>query len=96
MEVKIEHFEEDQEFIVQLPDGEAELAYSLPKADVMDIQHTYVSENLRGQGIAEQLAKTALEYARNRHWKVIATCHFVSTYVKKHSNEYGSLLANPT
>jgi predicted GNAT family acetyltransferase len=94
MEVKIEHHEEDQEFIAQIPEGEAELAYSLPKEDVMDIQHTYVSENLRGEGIAEQLAKTALEYARQKQWKVIATCPFISTYVKRHSKEYKSLLAN--
>jgi predicted GNAT family acetyltransferase len=95
MEIKIEHFEEDQEFIAQLQDGEAELAYSLPKENIMDIQHTYVSENLRGQGIAEQLAKTALEYARNKQWKVIATCPYISTYIKRHSKEYNSLLANP-
>ncbi|QHT71450.1 N-acetyltransferase [Rhodocytophaga rosea] len=95
MEVTIEHYEEDQEFIAQLDEGEAELAYSLPKEGVMDIQHTYVSEELRGEGIAEQLAKTALEYAKSKQWKVIATCPFVSSYVKRHSKEYKSLLADP-
>jgi uncharacterized protein len=94
MEVIIEHHEEDQEFIAQLPEGEGELAYSLPKENIMDIQHTYVSENVRGEGIAEQLAKTALEYARKKQWKVIATCPFVSLYVKRHSKEYKSLLNN--
>lgn len=94
MEITIEHHEEDQEFTAKVPEGEAELAYSLPKENIMDIQHTYVSENLRGEGIAEQLAKTALEYARKKQWKVIATCPFVSLYVKRHSKEYNTLLAH--
>lgn len=96
MEVTIEHQEQDQEFVASIQEGEAELAYSLPEKGIMDIQHTYVSENLRGEGIAEQLAKTALEYARNKQWKVIASCPFVSAFVKRHAATYKSLLATPS
>jgi predicted GNAT family acetyltransferase len=95
MEVTIEHHEEDQEFVAQLEEGEGELAYSLPKQGILDIQHTYVSENMRGEGIAEQLAKTALEYARDKQWKIIATCPFVALFMKRHAKEYKSLLADP-
>ncbi len=93
MDIKVEHNTEDQEFTANIAGGEAELAYSLPENNVIDFQHTYVSENLRGKGVAEQLVKTGLEYARNNNLKVMATCQFVASYVKRHKSEYESLLA---
>jgi predicted GNAT family acetyltransferase len=94
MDIKVQHNKEDQEFTADIPGGEAELAYSLPEKNVIDFQHTYVSENLRGKGVAEELVKTGLEYARDNKFKVIATCQFVASYVRRHKAEYESLLAN--
>lgn len=93
MDIKVEHNTEDQEFTADIQGGEGELAYSLPENNVIDFQHTYVSENLRGKGVAEELVKTGLEYARNNNLKVVATCQFVASYVRRHKQEYESLLA---
>lgn len=93
MDIKVQHNKEDQEFTVDIAGSEGELAYSLPEENVMDFQHTYVSENLRGKGVAEELVKTGLDYARDNHMKVIATCQFVASYVRRHKGEYESLLA---
>lgn len=93
MEITVQHNEADQEFYADIPGSEAELAYSLPEDGIIDFQHTYVSENIRGQGVAEQLVKTGLEYARSKQWKVIATCAFVALFVRRHAAEYDSLLA---
>ena len=44
-----------------------------------------------GQGIAEELAKFALNYARESNLKVIPSCRFVNAYIKRHQ-EYQDLV----
>jgi len=43
------------------------------------VNHTYVSESLRGQGIALELVRKVIEYARQENIKIIPLC----SYVKK-------------
>ena|SRR5438105_7834409 len=53
--------------------------------------HTEVPEALSGHGIANKLAKTALDYARAQHLRVVAYCPFVKGYIERHP-EYQDLL----
>ena len=46
--------------------------------------HTEVPEALRGRGIAGELAKTGLEYARDNQLKVDVVCPLVANYISKH------------
>lgn len=46
--------------------------------------HTEVPERLEGQGCATELAKFALDYARERHLRVDPICPFVVAYLKRH------------
>ncbi|MHB1152473.1 MAG: GNAT family N-acetyltransferase [Eubacteriales bacterium] len=46
---------------------------------IITIDHTFVSENLRGQGIALKLVNKVVEYARTEHKKIIPQC----SYAKK-------------
>ena len=71
---------------------QAELAYSLPAADVIDFVHTFVPEAQRGQGIAEELAEAGLAYARQQHLRVRTSCEFMAGYVQQHP-EYADLLS---
>ncbi len=93
MDIKVQHNTEDQEFTADIQGGEAELAYSLPENNVIDFQHTYVPDQLRGKGVGEELVKTGLAYAKESGLKVIPTCRFVNTFMKRHAAEYSSLLA---
>jgi uncharacterized protein len=68
----------------------AQVAYRL-EGDVITFTHTEVPESLSGRGIANQLAVTALNYARDHGLKVIPLCPFVSTYIKRHP-EYQPLV----
>lgn len=54
--------------------------------------HTKVPEELEGQGIASQMARFALELAREQGLKVSPHCPFVAAYIKRHP-EYQSLVA---
>ncbi|HEX6558156.1 MAG TPA: GNAT family N-acetyltransferase [Longimicrobiales bacterium] len=48
------------------------------------LTHTEVPAELRGQGIAEQLAETALTSARERNLRVVPLCRFMARYIQRH------------
>jgi uncharacterized protein len=73
-------------------DGEtAFLAYEVDKEGWISLLHTQVPEPVRGQGIANELARMALEYARDHQLKVDVICPVVFHFVNKHP-EYKPLL----
>ena len=53
--------------------------------------HTEVPRELKGQGIASQLAKTALEFARSNELDVMPLCPYVAAYIRRHP-EYRDVL----
>jgi uncharacterized protein len=67
----------------------ATLEYTLA-GDVLTLIETEVPPALRGSGIAGELAKTALDWARANHKKVDVVCPFVAGYLHKHP-EYADL-----
>jgi predicted GNAT family acetyltransferase len=54
----------------------------------MTVYHTHVSEKLKGKGVASQLLKQMVTYAREHQLKVIALCPYVSAQFKRHPEEY--------
>ena len=61
----------------------AEMVYSTPDAGKMIIEHTEVSDELRGQNVGYQLVYTAVEYARTHSLKIIPLCPFANSVFKK-------------
>ena len=55
------------------------------------ITHTETPRALRGQGVASELVKGALELIRADGQKVIAGCGFVVDYLRKHP-QYADLM----
>lgn len=90
--MNIRHNTADQSFTTGSGDQQAELAYSLPAAGIIDFVHTFVPEAQRGQGLAEKLAQAALTYARQQHLRVRTSCEFMAGYVQQHHQEYADLL----
>ena len=62
----------------------AYLEFDLDSAGWITLLHTEVPEALRGRGIAGELAKTGLEYARDNQLKVDVICPLVASYISKH------------
>ena len=56
--------------------------------------HTEVDEAHSGKGYAATLARSALEDARSRGLRVVPTCPYVASYVRKHP-EYADLVERP-
>ncbi|MFD2720516.1 GNAT family N-acetyltransferase [Hymenobacter monticola] len=89
----ITHHAADQEFTVLRDGYTAELAYARPADGVIDFTHTFVDEGLRGQGVADELARTGLAFARENQLKVKTSCTFMHGFVKRHHDEYADILA---
>ena len=70
---------------------EAELVYRLQQGR-LTIDHTGVPAAIGGKGVAGELVKAALEYARAEGLRVVAACSYSAAYVQRHP-EYADLLA---
>ena len=68
----------------------AYLEYTLT-GNILQLIHTEVPEALRGQGLASELAKSALDWAREHNVKVDVICPSVAAYLEKHP-EYSDLV----
>ena len=90
MEQKISVNEADSEFELRLPEGLALIAYEMD-GNTMSILHTEVPEEVEGHGVASQLAKFALDYARKEQLKVKVYCSFVKVFLRRHP-EYQDLI----
>ncbi len=78
-------------FAVHLDGATALLAYK-QEGDTLYLVHTEVPAAMEGKGIGGQLAKAALNYARENRLKVVARCPFVVSYLQRHP-EYQDLVA---
>ncbi len=68
----------------------AEMIFSADK-DIITIEHTFVSDELRGQGAGRQLLQTLAAWVREDNKKIIAVCPFAKKELTK-SQEYDDVL----
>ncbi|MCC9166949.1 GNAT family N-acetyltransferase [Pontibacter harenae] len=87
------HDEDDLRFYGEVEGDEAELTYTYPDDKVMDFDHTFVPIQARGKGLADQLVKAGLDFAKDKGYQIIPSCPVVAAYVKRHP-EYGDLVDN--
>ncbi|MBS1495593.1 MAG: N-acetyltransferase [Bacteroidetes bacterium] len=72
----------------------AKIEYLLPDGNTLSIQHTEVDEALRGQKVGYLLVEKVVEYARNKHLKIISSCPFASAILSRKTKEYEDVLKN--
>lgn len=74
----------DGKFFAVIEGKEAILLYRI-NGNKMDIYDTFTPHELRGRGIAEQLAIAAFNYAKENRLTVIPSCPYISeTFLKRH------------
>ena len=91
MERNVIHDEKDHKFYLIIDGQESHLTYHMTAEEVINFNHTYVPPSLRGQGLAAELVKYGLEFAKQKNYKVIPSCSYVSTYISRYT-EYEELL----
>lgn len=86
----VRHDEAGCRFEIKAGAHVAHLDYELQGEKVV-ITHTFAPVELRGTGLAEQLARAALDWTRRRGAKVAPACSYVARFIERHA-EYQSLL----
>ena len=54
--------------------------------DELIIEHTFVSEELRGQNVGKQLLDKVVDFAREKNKKIIAICPYAKAKLNKNNN----------
>jgi len=90
--MEVTHDIEKQKFYMVVDGLESHLEYSR-MSSVLNLNHTYVPNELRGKGIAGKIVKAALTYAEENNLKIIPSCSYVADYIQRHK-EYQPLLAD--
>ncbi|QJD97586.1 N-acetyltransferase [Mucilaginibacter robiniae] len=58
----------------------------------MDIYHTEVADQLRGQNMGKKLVEAGVNYARENHLKIAPSCTFAKTVFAR-NKDYRDVLA---
>lgn len=82
-EQDVKHNMAEKRFEVQLGDALALMEYMRAGNNII-FTHTEVPEAFEGQGVANEMAYVALEYAKAEGLKVQPLCPFVALYIRKH------------
>lgn len=62
----------------------AEITFKEIEKGIYNIDHTFVDESLRGQGIASKLVELAVEKIKSKGCKIEATCSYARSWIEKH------------
>lgn len=83
------------EFFIKDEQGNklAYMSYIMDNTTTMRIDHTVVSEVLRGQGIARKLVDRGVQHARKNGYKIVAECPYALSVIQK-TPEYTDILKN--
>lgn len=84
----IEHDDDAGRFIAHVPGGgNALLTYTHSQPMVIDLLSTYVPARVRGRGIASELMRTAVAYAREQGYRVVPSCSYAVEWFERHPEE---------
>ena len=91
-DVTLEDHGSKRRYMIRRPEGEAELSLSVLSPTRVIADHTYVPDELRGQGLAEELLEALLADARSQGFTIVPLCRFVASQARRHP-EWTSLFA---
>ena len=83
MSLQVQNDEKTRKFHALIDGREAVIEYTRA-GDVYNLLHTFVPEEERGRGVAEELVRGTLEQIKAQGAKFIPTCPYIQAFVKKH------------
>ncbi|HEY6626776.1 MAG TPA: GNAT family N-acetyltransferase [Ignavibacteriaceae bacterium] len=90
MEPEVIHEKENKRFVIYTEGNEVYVEYTMTEKEI-NLYHTYTYPALRGKGLAAQVVRAALEFAKENNLKVIPTCSYVQAFIAK-NDEYKKLV----
>ncbi|QQK75007.1 N-acetyltransferase [Salicibibacter cibarius] len=70
----------------------AEITFESEGSTKLVVDHTYVSEELRGEGVAQALVERMVSFAREEKKEIIPQCSYTKKQMDKHP-EYQDVLS---
>lgn len=70
----------------------AEVTFPKISSNIIEINHTFIDESLRGQGVASQLVQMVCDYAKENNFLIKPTCSYAVKWFEKNI-QYQNLLA---
>ncbi len=89
--ITVTNNEEAQRFESQVDGLRALLTYRRFPGRIV-FNHIEVPPPLESKGLAAKLARTALDFARANHFRVVPLCPYVAAFIRKHA-EYHDLVS---
>ena len=88
----MEFVRKEHEITLESPEGKVLACVTFPSvaAGTVEIDHTFVDDSLRGQGIAGRLMEEAASCLRERNLKAVLTCSYAVKWFEKHP-EYAEI-----
>jgi len=80
--LEVIHNEAEERFETWIDGQLSKLDYMQDKNTIV-ITHVGVHPEHRGQGVAGKLTQVALEYAKEKSFRVIPMCPYVATYIRR-------------
>lgn len=65
----------------------AEVTFPEVAPHIFDIDHTFVDDSLRGQGIAKELVEQAVHTIRTQHGEIRTSCTYASAWMKRYRDK---------
>src|SRR5688572_14378219 len=91
--LEVKHNPDQDRFEVDLGDGKIGRTEYFMRDGTYVFVHTEIPPEFGGRGIADKIAKFALDHVQNEGGKVIARCPFMNKYIQRHK-EYQPLLVD--
>jgi len=88
--LEVNHNEAENRFETWVDGQLSKLDYSIHGNTIMML-HVGVYPDHRGHGVAGEITRVGLEYARTKNLRVIPMCSYVAAYIRKHP-EYAELM----
>lgn len=92
MDLNIKHDKDNQRFVADVENKKCTIEYAKVGENKLDYRRTFVPENLRHEGIGQQLVTEALDFAKEHDLKVKPSCPFVKSVVEENKEEYEEVL----
>jgi predicted GNAT family acetyltransferase len=83
MSLDVKNDEKAGKFYATVEGQEAKIEYE-KSGEVYNLLHTFVPEELRGHGVAEQLVTGALEQIQRQGARFLPTCPYIQGFLKSH------------
>ena len=84
--INVVHNPGENRFEIRIGESLCVLEYEI-RGQAIYFTHTGVPPELEGQGLANRLAQTGMDYARANSLKVVPACEFIHVYIRRHPED---------